>query len=1669
MLKKWVLVFTLFFLNIIFFIPLSESQTVESPTGIYFALGGGVLDENKQPLSGVQVVIKGTDIKTVTDYSGFYFFINPPLGKQTLQYFLVGYETKEVKVELETKGESTIHRLGNVKMKPVSISEPIPTSDKKEIGVNAYSITIKDNSKLVFPNTAKYSVYNRDKKEIIYRTVFTKQDEPVEVYDNAEVIYTLPFGSGTRNEKRILRYERGGYTEYKDYGILIRVYFDNRKTGETVALSPAQKEIVPGVVRIAKPRRSVSEGIVGVVFKKADQKIKEGNIADAVYEYYELLKDHYDELDENERLIAIYKIAELDYRSLGMLDKVIKLNSAVKFSDNVIKHLMFLKGVSFLNKDVEKITIDDCKNSLGFFESVKNFDGKIPDGVRLGRINSGDSINLLTLIAVEECAATILIEDPDWKDSNGRGIVEIGEKAFNQHLNEAVGEGQRNWVKIGFANFLTIIVRNEVQAGVFKSSNFEKAKKLYQEVVDFYGKQGVVSDRNIKQDKYGAMKGKRYILNTAQIGLSYLENGVEIYTNSMLKTLFKQAEENVEKLKAEKAPKTLFSIELLDPGSEYYLFSLDKGVLDFSISFSEVLLRTINPGIGFRELVRGNILKLSSDTMKELDTAENLGRIGVCSASMLRNEILCENAASITEALSNIKEERDLFVKKYKGAANIEKNRRSYYPDVDEKWLYSGKNICGEQRCEYLKTEDGSEFFIDPTDAWSFLKPEPTVNIGDIGEKIGWIFGNANPVMKAAVEREALAREKGIYLDKQRVDELTLKMACDYRKLGLFKTALGLLESIKDSDVNVECSFYTGTKRYNVRDLLYEIEGEGVFNLADETINGLISYDTASSIIVVSPVWVYGANKINQGMQLLVRSRAGEKVTLTVSKGFLDGLQRISSSYSIVRASILGSLKGNKILFKGGNFVVETSEKSFELAGKIAEEVFEEVVGESLGGVHPLLGAVGEMAVGSKRGLSAATAKSFAMRNLNYQFGKSQKNGVGYNLEGKKVIWIPANDKVRITKVSEDGIEFDDGKYKVDNLLDLQDKIDFNGLKISDVRKDIRAGSKFDGDLNTELGVWLRYVEQDLFSDIDTDTELETSKEGEISPDAKREIGKIFSITIEHYTGQQFQVISMRSQLLGSRSRNGKLTRGDINDFKNTFEVKSKVVFDLIRKIKENKRFELDYYVEPMPGEVPQFNIIFDGKGVKVLDNPAEVDALKTLIENGKLEDTFERVFSASRDVVNNLDIFDYELDLKLQEIAELQLFIGQELKRLNTADTYDEKLRVLKDISTSIETETDKVLEGRINSEIYGEINVEDKILLDAAVAETAISEYGAGGDKAVSIDDYAGHVYEAGTRYLGETEVKILNSLRLEKGVELEPGRGVIFDKDKGVSCSKCIFTARGLRNGEAESGTARFEKLENVKVLDPFKQEIIENMRKNIERTGKNVKKLFEISEIYTGFHEGIYYVLEFNTRERKSFFYIKVDDEWYQAIYGEPKFYAYKVNSIIEKYKAEYEVLKSKKAASEEPTAVDVFNENVELAINDIRAGKYKDAAKILRGLGRILIINDKLLSSLPKPDLFRYTSAYGVVAEKAIDTHVAMMYYRYSMETAEGLNRNVQDFETVRESYIKLIMKEYGDKLAVFGDSGKRRNAVATGVDRGFNFVDDDFEAFKSCLADVNRC
>ena len=65
-------------------------------------LTGHVLDERTgEHLPYVNIQIKGTNIGTVTDESGHYLLQDLPIGRQTVIFSFVGYETLELPVTLE--------------------------------------------------------------------------------------------------------------------------------------------------------------------------------------------------------------------------------------------------------------------------------------------------------------------------------------------------------------------------------------------------------------------------------------------------------------------------------------------------------------------------------------------------------------------------------------------------------------------------------------------------------------------------------------------------------------------------------------------------------------------------------------------------------------------------------------------------------------------------------------------------------------------------------------------------------------------------------------------------------------------------------------------------------------------------------------------------------------------------------------------------------------------------------------------------------------------------------------------------------------------------------------------------------------------------------------------------------------------------------------------------------------------------------------------------------------------------------------------------------------------------------------------------------------------------------------------------------------------------------
>ena len=64
-----------------------------------FTIRGSVKDDSGEPLAGVSVLVKGTQIGTVTDVDGTYTLRGVPANAQTLVFSFIGMETQEVPVQ----------------------------------------------------------------------------------------------------------------------------------------------------------------------------------------------------------------------------------------------------------------------------------------------------------------------------------------------------------------------------------------------------------------------------------------------------------------------------------------------------------------------------------------------------------------------------------------------------------------------------------------------------------------------------------------------------------------------------------------------------------------------------------------------------------------------------------------------------------------------------------------------------------------------------------------------------------------------------------------------------------------------------------------------------------------------------------------------------------------------------------------------------------------------------------------------------------------------------------------------------------------------------------------------------------------------------------------------------------------------------------------------------------------------------------------------------------------------------------------------------------------------------------------------------------------------------------------------------------------------------------
>ena len=88
---------------------------------------GRVTDENKQPLIGVDVVLEGTSIGVSSNDKGFYELRNVPVGKQTIVFSYLGFQTLKIRTDVVPNPSGTHTHLD------VQLSEELTALQEVEV------------------------------------------------------------------------------------------------------------------------------------------------------------------------------------------------------------------------------------------------------------------------------------------------------------------------------------------------------------------------------------------------------------------------------------------------------------------------------------------------------------------------------------------------------------------------------------------------------------------------------------------------------------------------------------------------------------------------------------------------------------------------------------------------------------------------------------------------------------------------------------------------------------------------------------------------------------------------------------------------------------------------------------------------------------------------------------------------------------------------------------------------------------------------------------------------------------------------------------------------------------------------------------------------------------------------------------------------------------------------------------------------------------------------------------------------------------------------------------------------------------------------------------------------------------------------------------------------
>jgi len=203
-------------------------------------MSGRVLDNNKEPLPSVNVVLDGTKLGTATDIDGYYSIINIPPGRYNVQFRIVGYRNLAVQDVLVTTN-NTAKLDATLEESTIAKDEIVITATKPVVDVSLTSTVA---------------------------TITDKDIQALPVQELADIV-NLQAGVIVDDKGAHFRGGRAGEVQYQVNGISVNNAYDNTSTVKIDRSLIQEVQVITGTFD-AEYGQAMS-GVVNTILKSGSE------------------------------------------------------------------------------------------------------------------------------------------------------------------------------------------------------------------------------------------------------------------------------------------------------------------------------------------------------------------------------------------------------------------------------------------------------------------------------------------------------------------------------------------------------------------------------------------------------------------------------------------------------------------------------------------------------------------------------------------------------------------------------------------------------------------------------------------------------------------------------------------------------------------------------------------------------------------------------------------------------------------------------------------------------------------------------------------------------------------------------------------------------------------------------------------------------------------------------------------------------------------------------------------------------------------------------------------------------------------------------------------------------------------------------------------------------